>query len=104
MDNGINVNFCFVYTLYFVVVLHDFETGYHCIYYMAITANNSIVVYGEPHSARKPNWNKDIRTLSRFSIPNGKILCKTELQSGILPDGIANVIFGRTKCVALSCR
>ena len=104
MDNRIYVNFCYIYSSFFVAVLDDFDTKYHCIYYMALTANNSIVVCGEPHSTRKPDWNKDIRSLSRFSIPDGKTLRKTELKSEILPDGIANVIFGETKCVALSCR
>ena len=71
------------------------------IYYMSLAAENSIVVCGEPCGRTAPD-SETIRSLVRYRLEDGQLMCNADLRAEMNPAGIASVTFNRQNCVALS--
>ena len=67
---------------------------------MDVGLDISIVLCGEPRTENPALWNS-IRSLSRYSLENGKMICDMKLEPKMKPKGIATVVLAEQNCIAL---
>ena len=84
-----------------ISVIQDFATDYFRIYYMNLTTENSIVVCGEQYGITAPD-SATIRSLARYRLENGQLMCNTDLRAEMMPAGMATVTLNGQSCVAVS--
>ena len=88
-------SYCYIdfFLLWTVSVIHDFETEYYRTFYMDVAIDNSIVLCGEPRTTDATVWGS-IRSLSRYGLENGNIICSIKLKTEDETTGLSQCYFG----------
>ena len=67
---------------------------------MKLATENSVVVCGEQYGITAPD-SATIRSLARYRLENGQLMCDTHLRAEMIPAGIPTVTLNGQSCVAL---
>ena len=68
---------------------------------MNLAPENSIIVCGEPYGITAPD-SATIRSLARYRLENGQLVCNAHLKAEMVPSGIASVSLNGQSCVTVS--